>query len=202
MALRVITPPAIEPVTLEEAKLHARVDGADEDALLEVLIASARAHGESITRRAFVTQTLQLTLPKFPSNGGPIELPRPPFQAVTSVSYINTQGNVVVMDPLDYFALGASDAVPALLYPTPDDVWPETAVRPNAVVVLYTAGWPITDDLPTTPQAIRAWMLVRITSMYVQREKYVVGTGRDNLVALDRDFCDALLDQYTVLDVI
>lgn len=205
MPIKVVTPPVIEPVTLAEAKLHARVDADDvlEDTLLSILISSARSHGENTTRRAFVTQTLELTLPSFPANGDPIELPRPPFQSITSVTYIDATGASVTLDPAAYFALATSDSVPALLYPAPDDCWPATAVRPNAVAIRYVAGWPVTTGSPplaTTPEALRAWMLVRITDLYTQREKYVVGTGRDSLITLDRDFVDGLLDAYTILE--
>jgi len=56
------TPPAIEPVTLEELKDHLRIDSADEDAVLTGLLAAAREWCEGFQNRAYITQTLQLWL--------------------------------------------------------------------------------------------------------------------------------------------
>ena len=60
MTSYLIAGPGEEPVSLAEAKLFARVDGSDEDALVDALIAAARLHVEAITGRALVTQTWRL----------------------------------------------------------------------------------------------------------------------------------------------
>ena len=52
--LRLITLPAIDPVTLAHAKLHARIDHEVEDALRATFIAAARQHGEQLTGWQFV----------------------------------------------------------------------------------------------------------------------------------------------------
>ena len=62
MSLQLITPPAIEPVTLAEAKAHLKVDTTDDDTLITSLIAAARARAEWHTRRAFITQGWMLWL--------------------------------------------------------------------------------------------------------------------------------------------
>ena len=47
MTVRLITPPAAEPVTLEMARLHTRAEAVEDDALLTVLITAARQQGAS-----------------------------------------------------------------------------------------------------------------------------------------------------------
>ena len=55
MPLQLVTPPAEEPVSLAEARLHLRVDFTDDDALITSLIAAARQAAETLTGRQFVT---------------------------------------------------------------------------------------------------------------------------------------------------
>lgn len=220
MAVMVVTPPAVEPVSLADAKLHSRVDSTSEDTLFTVFITSARTHGETITHRAFVTQTLQLSLDGFPLDvrgkrfapnvffpaslsprwgtpGAKIELPRPPFSSLTSVVYDDANGVQQTLDPATYVVKNLSDSVPAYIVPVVGAAWPATSPLPGSVRLQYVAGW----DPASVPPAIRAWMLVRISSLYSQREKYITDTTRDRVVVLDRDFCDALLDAFTVPEV-
>ena len=70
MRLVLVTPPAVEPVTLAEAKLHARIEYSDDDALVTSLIVSARRYCETVIRAAFIAQTWTLMLDSFPSAGG------------------------------------------------------------------------------------------------------------------------------------
>ncbi len=44
--------PAVEPLSVAEAKTYLRLDHAEDDALLSTLIAAARSHIESVTRKA------------------------------------------------------------------------------------------------------------------------------------------------------
>lgn len=69
MALVLVTPPAEEPISLDEAKSDMRVDSdfTEHDALIEGYIAAGRQHAETICRRAFVTQSWRITADRFPS---------------------------------------------------------------------------------------------------------------------------------------
>ncbi len=55
---KVKTPPATEPVSLSEAKLHLKVDTSADDTLISALIAAALQHLERHCNSAFVTQTI------------------------------------------------------------------------------------------------------------------------------------------------
>jgi len=67
MSLQLLSPPAIEPVTLSDAKLHLKVDVADDDALITRLLAAARARAEWHTGRAFITQSWIQWIDRWPA---------------------------------------------------------------------------------------------------------------------------------------
>lgn len=80
-----ISAPAIEPVSLAEAKAWLREDGADEDDLIQALVVSARMTLEAYTRRFFVTQSWRVILDVWPCPGLEIMLPFAPFQSVSAI---------------------------------------------------------------------------------------------------------------------
>jgi uncharacterized phiE125 gp8 family phage protein len=84
IALKLVTGPALEPVTLDEAKAQCRVDGSDEDTLITALILAAREYCQDFQNRAYITQVYDLWLDGWP-NKGFISIPKPPLQLVSSV---------------------------------------------------------------------------------------------------------------------
>ncbi|HWK38638.1 MAG TPA: head-tail connector protein, partial [Hyphomicrobium sp.] len=74
MALVITSAPAVEPVTVSEAKAHLRVDGTAEDTLIGSLILTSRLHIEAALGLALMTQSWRLSLDAWP-NGRELELP-------------------------------------------------------------------------------------------------------------------------------
>lgn len=65
---RLITAPATEPVDLIQVKAHARIETADEDALLTRLITSCRSEIESYCKVAFVEQVWEEVYDRWPAD--------------------------------------------------------------------------------------------------------------------------------------
>jgi uncharacterized phiE125 gp8 family phage protein len=190
MTLRLITPPAAEPLTLAEAKLHLRVDHSADDDLITALIQAAREGAEHLTGRSLITQTWERVLDAFP--GAEIELGRPPVASVVSVVYIDGAGNQQTMDAADY-SLDNSTPNGWVLPSDALDVWPITYDTANAVRVQFTTGYGASGA--AVPAAIRSWMKLRIGTLYKLREEIVAGVS---VADLPGGFAERLLDPYRI----
>lgn len=84
MSLAILTPPAVEPVSLAEAKLHLRVTADAEDALIARLITAARQQVEALCGLALITTAFRQTFEGPAPN--PPDLARGPVQSVDHVS--------------------------------------------------------------------------------------------------------------------
>lgn len=191
--LRLITPPASEPITLAEAKLHLRVDFADDDDLIGALITAAREQCEVAQRRALITSTWELTEEGFPCQWpvalGPYlpgrllerpwpssrlawQLPRPPLQSIASVAYVAPDGSAVTLDPSAYQVV-AGGTGPGLIAPVYGTTWPATRCQPEAVTVRFVAGHA---DASAVPATTKAAIKLLVGHLYENREP-VLTTG-------------------------
>ncbi len=98
--LKVITPPATEPVTLAEMKLHSRIDVDEDDALVTSLIIAARMQIEQMANTKLITQTLALSIDSLPDSG--ILYLDGPVQSVTTFEYTDLDGNLQEWDDTLY----------------------------------------------------------------------------------------------------
>lgn len=188
MGLILKVAPIAEPVTLVEAKLHCKVDGADDDTLLTALIVAARQQAEHRTNRALITQQWEYSLESFPA--GCIKLPMPALASVQSVKYLDDSGVLQTLANTEYQVV-ISELV-GYIQPAYGKSWPSCRVQPDSVVVAFTCGY---GAAGAVPNSIKAWMLMAISTMYSQREAIITGT----IVAeVPRDFFAALLDPYWV----
>lgn len=187
MSLKLITPASVQAITTAEAKLHLKVDVADDDALIDAMIAAATEMVENKTGRALMTQTFELTLDKFPDA---FELTRVPVQSVVSVKYRDLAGTLQTLAGSAYTMDNSDDTSSAYVVPAYDTEWPETRDQVNAVVVQYTAGYA---SAAAVPAAVKAWLKVMLTAMYDNRS----AVGDEKTATLR--FVDRLLDSTRIL---
>lgn len=159
---KVITAVATEPITTAEAKLHLRVDHADDDALIGALITAAREFAEHYTGRALAPQTLEAALDAFPDEGF-IDLPMPPVASVTSIKYTDTAGAEQTVSSGNYALSTYGESRRVNL--SADAQWPTDAEEvADAVRIRYVAGY------ATCPKAARQAMLLLIGHLYENRQ--------------------------------
>jgi uncharacterized phiE125 gp8 family phage protein len=182
-----ITEPGEEPVCLDEARLHLRVDPGDEDPLISSLITAARQMCEGELGRTLITTTWEMATDQFDPA---LRLDWPRVIDVESLTYVDDTGVVRTLDPQDYRLDAANDAAAAWLVPARGKSWPMVCPDVNAVRVRYRAGYGDTAD--TVPKAIRQWILLHVAAMYEQRE----AVAAKDMKAVS--FLAGLIEQYRV----
>jgi uncharacterized phiE125 gp8 family phage protein len=169
MDIRLITAPAVEPVSLSDAQEHLRAGiGGTDATLIETYLQAAREAVERNTGRALLPQTWELRLPGFPD--GAITLPIAPLLSVTSVRYTAPDGADTLLDTAAYQieAPFGPAAQPAKLWPAASGVWPATLPYDRAAVrVRFQAGYA---NAGAVPAALRAAILLVLGELYENRE--------------------------------
>lgn len=165
MHLRLVTPPAAEPVSLETVKAFLRVDGTDEDALITSLAKAAREKGEELARRAFITQTWDMTIECWPVDWR-LRLYRPPLQSVTSVKYFDRSN--VEHTFTDYVVDARSEPGVIIFNTLPAD----TLQLSGAITVRFVAGYGASGS--SVPERINNLILALTAHWYENRESHEV----------------------------
>jgi uncharacterized phiE125 gp8 family phage protein len=151
--LKLITPPAIEPLTLAETKLYLRVDHNEEDDASTRLVGAATGYADGpdgFLQRALVDQTWELTLDSFGGSSasycaspssmtttGQIRIPLPPLIEIINVFYDDPGGVQQILDPCRYSIDSVNE--PGWIVPVGD--WPATFAGINAARIRFRAGY-------------------------------------------------------------
>ncbi len=162
--------PTVEPVTLAEAKIHLRQDFPDDDDLITTLIAAARQHISMFTRRAFVDTTYTMKLDAYPTE---IWVPRSPLSSVTSITYIDSDGNSQTEASSVYDV--DTDTEPGRISLADGQSWSDTRQQNNAVTVTFVAGYGAAAT--NVPETIRAAIKLLVGHWYQSREAVAVSIG-------------------------
>lgn len=173
--------PAQEPITLEEARQHLLIDSDEHDAMIASYIASARAAAESYLNRQLITATYTATLADFPVYRGIIELPRPPIQSITSVVYLDQQGDSTTLGAANYGLVTGN--VSGHILPAKGYQWPIVYDHDGAenVTVTFKAGYGETPS--TVPDEIKAAIRLMVEDLFHNRAAQQEGNLTPNRTA-------------------
>ena len=183
-SLTLVTPPAVDILTLSEACGWLRLEEGTDDAVIQQLIGTAAAAIEQFTRRSLITQTWKLTLdmpcaglddqlgegvydlPVTALYGGlprTINLPREPLQSIVSVFTHDQNGNASAFSAGNYTVHTAGSRI----FLNTGMTWPSNLRPIAATEITYVTGYGSTAG--HVPQPIRTAALIHVASLYEQR---------------------------------
>lgn len=167
MSAILLTPPVVEPLSVDDAKIYLRVDTPANDDLIAALIAGARIHLESQTRRAFISQTWRHRFDAWPVDGE-IALRPAPLQAVTAVRVADGQGGVQSLDLQSFIVDGPAGFL---------NFMPGSLAAPGQIAggieIDVTAGYG--DGAADIPEPLRQAIRMLVAHWYDNRGLAAVG---------------------------
>jgi uncharacterized phiE125 gp8 family phage protein len=188
MAAILLTPPAIEPLSLADAKTFLRVEHDDDDAVIAGLIAAARGQIEALTRRALIVQSWRVTLDRWPRDRR-LSLRIAPLRAVLAARLFDAQGSA---QPLDAASFGIDAAASIVLAP-PGLPRPGRAAGGIALDLELGFG-PAAEDVP---ELLRHALRTLVAHWYDNRGLAAIGQS----VALLPGSVAAMIASYRVLSL-
>jgi uncharacterized phiE125 gp8 family phage protein len=172
MNYRVTVGPTAEPISIEQARTHLRIEAFGsppahpDDDYVEGLITAARLWVQAYLGRAIGTQTVVVSLDAFKDK---IELPLAPAQSVESITYIDSNGATQSVASYQF----NNYKTPAIIRPLFNQSWPSTRAQESAVLITYTAGYTVgesPDEFAVPEPIIKAMQLI-IGHLYENRQE-------------------------------
>lgn len=161
------TAPAVEPITLDQAKEFVSIDGdeAEFDTLLGRFIAAARGHLQSITGTRLVAQVVELQADSWSDLA---HLPIGPVSNVVSIVYDDADGveQTVVGTVYELTGAGLSRGIRLQV----DQSWPtDKRSAAGAIRVRLTVGY------DTLPPELETALLLMVSDQFAFRESGTAG---------------------------
>lgn len=158
------------PVHLDDVKQHLRVDGDDEDSLIETYLLAAVTHLDGASGwlgRAIVAQTWAQQFDTFERS---VRLDLAPISEIVSVTYLDADGVEQTVDDTDYMLVNAGSS-PELRF-LDDYSFPVTRDQRPVLTVTFIGGY---GDDTAAPQPIKVAILLMVGDMYANREAKTEG---------------------------
>jgi uncharacterized phiE125 gp8 family phage protein len=161
---KVTTKPSLEPVTNDEVKLYARIDGSSEDDLIDSFIQAVREATEKYIGRALITQSITASFDAWFSDK--IELPRPPLQSVTEVRTVDEELTETPYDSGQYYVQTKQE--PGSLVIKSGSTPPDNTDRySGGYEIEFVAGYGDSPD--DVPNAIKTGITMWVAEIYENR---------------------------------
>ena len=203
--LKIVTGPAVTPVSRTEARNHLRLDDDVDDSLVRAYIQAATDWAENYTGRFLVSRTCQMMLdgarelesPLWegmrtgPSNVAyldHIELAAAPVISVESIKYYSDDDTQYTWAASNYFVDTFSE--PAKVVLRDGGTYPTDLRAANGLEINFTAGYG--SNPSAIPEAIKVAILQYIAFLYEHRGDNEAGMQSPPVLR-------ALLDPYRVL---
>jgi len=162
--LSLVSPPTVEPVSLAEARAHARVDDTADNSLVSALIAAARRTAEAYTRRAFITQSWAMYMDQAPTDNF-LEIPKAPLVGISSIVTYSDADAATTFASSNYYVDLITKPGRVVLRATAS--WPTFTRVSNGFFVDFVAGYGATGS--DVPADIRQAILMIVSHLYENR---------------------------------
>lgn len=169
--------PTEEPITLSEARAQCHIDSTDFDTELNIYIKAARIFVEEYCGIKLEAQTVVLRCSSFADFA---DLPAAPLSAVSSITYLDTDGTEQTLstDVYEVVLIGLEPTIRLKI----NQSWPSIRCATDAIRVTASAGY------STVPEPIRAALMLLVSAWNDSRSVGPAPEGAINLLANYRRF--------------
>lgn len=179
MQLTLVTPPAQPVISLTDAKGFLRILHSDDDSIITDMVSAVTEHVQNILNRQLGVATYELY-----ADGLISKLPKNPIREILSIEYLDASGNYVTLDSSAYYLYERY----GVGYVSYSDI-PTLQEHQRALKITFSCGYDV------VPQPILSYMRVKVSTLYENREEYVIGSI---ISEFDNKFIKNLLTSYKV----
>lgn len=131
------------------------------DPEISAIIKAARQLAEMDLRRYLITQTLDAYFDSWTLIDGRHEIRLPPLQSVTSITYVDSNGDTQTLAADQYLVDAVSQ--PARIRPAYGVMWPSVRDQTNSISVRFVAGY---GAASAVPDCIKTWIKLKIAELH------------------------------------
>jgi len=183
-----VTAPATAPISLAEAKAQMKVEGSDDDTIIQRLIDAAVAFvdAQGALGKAMITQTWGQWLSPNPNT---VYLTLGPVQSVSAIKYYDVDGVLQTATLSDFNVFGTPNRIS--VSPKSGKAWPVTQTRDDAIKIEYVIGYGSTSA--SVPETVRHALMMLVAHWYDMRETatdkqlYDLPFGFTDMIGIERN---------------